>query len=125
MKHHILVIDDEANIRDLLSGYLNAIGYRVTSAASVHEALRAVRAEVPDLVISDLQLEDGDGFGMISELKKENPGLPVILLTGVLFDEDVVDKVLRENISCYLDKTTPLAKVGETVKSLLGKSKPA
>ena len=60
MNNHILIIDDEANIRDLLSRFLSGIGYRVTSASSVSEALRAARREPPDLMISDLQLEDGE-----------------------------------------------------------------
>ena len=119
MNNHILIIDDEANIRDLLSRFLSGIGYRVTSASSVSEALRAARREPPDLMISDLQLEDGDGLAMIAQLKSELPQFPVILLTGVLFDREVVDKVLNNIVSCYLEKTSPLSKIQETVQSLL------
>jgi len=119
MSHRILLIDDEAPIRELLGRFLTTNGYRVSAVSSVHEALREVRRECPDLIVSDLQLEDGDGFEMIKEIKTLCPEAPVILLTGVLFDQAVVDKVLSEGVSRYLEKTTPLSKVAETVKELL------
>lgn len=55
----------------------------------------------------------------ITRIKHNQPNLPVVLLTGVLFDEEVVDKVIREMATCYLEKTTPLAKIGQTIKRLL------
>jgi len=119
---YLLLIDDEAPIRELLGHFLSTNGYRVQAASGVHEALREVRKEAPDLVISDLQLDDGDGFEMIKEIKTLCPTTPVILLTGVLFDGEVVDKTLKDLIDRYLEKTTPLAKIAETVKELLPSS---
>jgi len=119
MKNHILLIDDEANIRDLLGRFLSGLGYRVTTSGTVSEGLQTARQEQPDLLISDLQLEDGDGLEMIGVLKAEYPDLPVILLTGVLFDREVVDTVLSTKVSCYLEKTSSLAKIKTTVHSLL------
>jgi len=120
MKKHILIVDDEVTIRELLTGYLTANGYRVTAASSVHEAIRLADKELPDLLISDLQLEDGDGFEIIERVKSKQPDLPVILLTGVLFDAEVVEQVIRNMVNLYLEKTTPLAKIGESIKELLG-----
>jgi len=116
---YLLLIDDEAPIRELLSHFLSTSGYRVHAASGVHEALREVRKETPDLVISDLQLDDGDGFEMIKEIKTLCPNTPVILLTGVLFEGEVVDKTLKDLIDRYLEKTTPLAKIAQTVKELI------
>ncbi|MFZ9682549.1 MAG: response regulator [Cephaloticoccus sp.] len=117
--HAVCYVDDEAKIRELLTGFLTAKGYRVTTAASVHEAVRKAQADPPNLLVSDLQLEDGDGFEIITRIKRDRPDLPVILLTGVLFDEEVVDKVIRELVTCYLEKTPPLTKIGDAIKSLL------
>jgi DNA-binding response OmpR family regulator len=120
MKQHLLIVDDEENIRELLKACLTSSGYRATAAASAAEALRVARDEPPDLIISDLQLEDADGLEMISELKAVLPNTPVILLTGVFFDPKVVSEILRAKIDCYLEKTSPLAKILEAVRRLIG-----
>jgi DNA-binding NtrC family response regulator len=119
MTKPILIIDDEQTIRDLLSQYLTACGYRVACAGSAREALALVEATTPSLIISDLQLEDSDGLEMIQKLKLRLPAVPVILLTGVLFEPEVAQEVLLRNVACYLDKTTPLSRILETVRRLL------
>lgn len=120
MPKHILIVDDEANIRGLLSQYLGSKGYRVTPAETALEAQRVVTADAPDLIISDLQLEDSDGLAMIDRLKTILPNVPVILLTGVLFDPQVVDETLSKKITAYFQKTTPLARVLEEIRRLIG-----
>ena len=119
MNQQILIIDDEATIRDLLAQFLSASGYRVTAVESAAAALRAARQDPPHLVISDLQLEDADGLEMISQLKDLVPRAPVILLTGVLFEPEVVRDVLSKKVACYLEKTSSLARILETVRELL------
>ena len=119
MKKHILIVDDEAAIRDLLAQCLAANGYQVTTVASAIEALAAVRRERPDLVISDLQLEESDGLEMIGQLKELLPDTPVILLTGVLFDPKVVRDTLSKKVACYLEKTAPLKRILQEVERLL------
>jgi CheY-like chemotaxis protein len=118
MKRHILIVDDEANIRDLLTRFLGGSGYNVTAVASPADALEAARREPPDLIISDLQLEDADGLEMIAKLKAALPDKPVILLTGVLFDPKAVNEVLKAKVSCYLEKTSTLVQILEAVQRL-------
>ena len=119
MKKHILIVDDEANIRDLLAQFLTMNGYRTTPVASAAEALLVGRADPPDLIMADLQLEDADGLEMIAELKAILPDKPVILLTGVLFDPKVVRDVLSTKVACYLEKTSSLERILEAVRRLL------
>jgi DNA-binding NtrC family response regulator len=120
MKKHILIVDDEASIRELLAHYLTAKGYRVTGVETADEALRLAKADAPALVISDLQLEHSDGLAMIDRLKAELPDAPVILLTGVLFDPQVVKDTLSTKIACYFQKTTPLTRILEEIRRLIG-----
>lgn len=120
MKKHILIVDDEADIRDLLAQFLTVNDYRTTAVASATEALQVGREDPPDLIVADLQLEDADGLEMIAELKTMLPDKPVILLTGVLFDPEVVRDVLSTKIACYLEKTSSLARILEAVQHLLG-----
>jgi DNA-binding response OmpR family regulator len=119
MTRHILVVDDEADIRDLLVEFLGTSGFRVTAVPSAHEADEAVRRDAPDLIISDLQLEDSDGLEMIAKLKAALPSTPVILLTGVLFDPKAVWRILGMGVSAYLPKTSTLARILEEVRRLL------
>ena len=83
-------------------------------------AIESVRQDPPDLIISDLQLEDADGLEMIARLKVILPNVPVILLTGVLFDQEVVSDVLKTKVACYLAKTSSLTQILESVRRLLG-----
>ena len=119
MTPHILIIDDEQSIRDVLTQYLTASNFRVTAVATALEALDQVKKSVPDLIISDLQLEDADGLEMISQIKTLYPSLPVILLTGVLFDPEVVRHILRAKVTRYLEKTTSLSKLVEAIREIL------
>ena len=105
---HILAIDDEAPILDLLQQYLTAQGYRVTTAATATAARQVVASDPPALILSDLQLEETDGLQLVEQLRAQLPNVPVILLTGVLFDTQVVEENLKWKISAYVSKTAPL-----------------
>jgi DNA-binding response OmpR family regulator len=118
-KKHILIVDDEANIRELLEEFLTQNGYRVTPAQSAIEAHKVARTDPPNLIISDLQLEDSDGLDMIKSLKETLPNTPMMLLTGVLFDPKVVRDTLSKKVSCYLDKTASLSQILAEVQRLL------
>jgi CheY-like chemotaxis protein len=124
MKKHIVIVDDEPDIRDVLMQALQAKGYRVTAAEAGHEALRIVKSDPPNLLVSDLQMEDSDGLELIEQIKKQIPDLPVILLTGMIFDADVIRETISKKVSCYLDKTSSLQKVMQEVQRLLGDLRP-
>jgi CheY-like chemotaxis protein len=116
---HILVVDDEPQIRNLLTEFLTRDCYRVTPVSSAIEEQEAVKADPPDLIITDLQLEDSDGLDLIERLRAELPNTPVILLTGVLFDPKVAREVLSKKVSSYLPKTSPLSQILSEVQRLL------
>ncbi len=120
MQKHILVVDDEAPIRELMGAFLTQKGYRVTTVSSAIEAEDAAGKDVPDLVITDLQLENSDGLEMIDRLKAILPETPMMLLTGVLFDPMVVRQTLKKKVSCYVEKTAPLSRILEAVRGLVG-----
>ena len=120
MKKQILIVDDEAEIRELLSQFLRHNGYGVNHVGTASEALIRVKAAPPDLVISDLQLEHSDGMEMIARIREISPVTPVLLLTSLLFDEKVVAETLSKKVTAYLPKTTPLNQILAEIKRLLG-----
>jgi DNA-binding NtrC family response regulator len=119
MKKHILAIDDEQEIRELLCEVMNAAGYRVTAVSSIVEALAVLRTDPPQLVITDLQLEENDGFDLADQVKAVAPKTPIMLLSGVLFDPEVLNGPVGERIAAYVEKTAPLERILSEVKRLL------
>ncbi len=84
MATDILIVDDEADIRDLIAGVLSDEGYETRVAADSATALAAVRARRPSMVILDIWLQGSelDGLGILNRLKTEHPDLPVIMISG-------------------------------------------
>lgn len=78
----ILVIDDQAEIRDFVVAMLEGAGYQPTEAPHGIAGLALHRQHAFDLVISDLDMPMMDGFTTISELTRTDPGLPVIAMSG-------------------------------------------
>ncbi|WP_275299070.1 two-component system response regulator GlrR [Billgrantia kenyensis] len=79
---HVLLVDDDVSLLRLLGMRLESRGYRVTTAESGSEALRKLEAEQPDIVLSDLRMDEMDGMALFQAIQREVPGLPVIILTA-------------------------------------------
>jgi DNA-binding NtrC family response regulator len=108
MKQHILIVDDEAPILGLLSAYFKKHGYDVTTAATSAEALRHVDDRAFDAVILDVLLADTDGLETLGIIKASHPKLPVIIMTGIGFDEELLQEATQKGASGYISKTLPL-----------------
>ena len=86
----VLVVDDEAGLRELVSAALGYEGFVVTSAATGREALAAASASRPDLMVLDVMLPDLDGFEVTRRLRAEGVRVPVVFLTARDGTEDKV-----------------------------------
>src|SRR5436190_16780584 len=82
MKTRIMVVDDDANMRDLMNTLLESEGYEVIPAESAAAAQAAFEGPQPDAVLLDLQLPDGHGLDLLPSIKKQWPETEVIVLTG-------------------------------------------
>lgn len=84
MSVDILVVDDEHDIRELVSGILEDEGFHPRTAADSDSALAAVRDRLPSLVVLDVWLQNStlDGIEILGELKALHPDLPVIIISG-------------------------------------------
>jgi two-component system response regulator AtoC len=78
----VLVVDDDAQVRSLLTDLLKSNGYRVRPAKTGAEALAAIAKERPDLVMMDVKLPDQDGLDVLRALRREHPELEVIMMTA-------------------------------------------
>jgi len=91
-KEHILVVDDEADIRKLVEYNLAKEGYKIACAATGEDALKKARAAVPDLVILDLMLPGVDGLEVCRLLKSDakTQRIPIVMLTAKGEESDIV-----------------------------------
>ncbi len=78
----ILLVDDEVIILETVGDDLREAGFNVVQANNGTEGLRQFKAGEFDLVISDLMMDEVDGFGVLREIKRISPETPVIIITG-------------------------------------------
>ena len=113
---HVLVVDDEIGIRELLKEILEDSGYRVSTASSADEAGRRLKAERPDLVLLDLSLPDRDGLSLIREwASTRNFRTPVVMLSAYGSVDNAVEAT-RLGASDFLEKPVALPKLLAAVK---------
>ena len=78
----VLLADDEKDIRDLICGWLELAGHRVECAATVLEASALAKKTTFDLVVTDILMPEGDGVGLIRDLKTLQPAARVLAISG-------------------------------------------
>lgn len=103
MSDSILIIDDDAGIRDLLALYLRSQGYVVDTRADGSAGLAQCRAAPPDLVLCDLRMPGMDGLEVLSFLRAELPDLPVVLVSGTGDVDDAI-QALKLGAADYVTK---------------------
>jgi len=99
----ILVVDDDKNLIELLKMRLESSNYEVTTAVKEEEAIQAIKSEVFDLSIVDLQLLNQDGISLMEELHLILPDMPVIILTAYGSIESAVE-AMKKGAYSYLTK---------------------
>jgi len=113
----VLVVDDEANIRDLVSQYLRREGFDVVQAASGEEALVAISRAMPDLVILDVRLPGIDGFETLREIRRTSD-VYVLMLTARSEEADTLIG-LEVGADDYVTKPFSPREVAARVRTLL------
>jgi len=121
MKAHILIVDDDPRITDLLRRVLAYEGYSVASAASCGEALNRSLERPPDLVVLDIMLPGLDGLEVAQRLRAAGDNVPILMLTA---RDTVADRVkgLETGADDYLVKPFAPEELVARVKALLRRS---
>lgn len=118
-KSTILVVDDDDQVRESLSHYLELLGHRVTAAQDAQSALQDMRHGV-DLVLTDQRLPAMTGLELVREIRKQNLQVPFVMMTG--FPEIAAIQEARAlGVSAFLKKPLDLKELSRRVDSLLGK----
>ena len=116
----ILVVDDEANIRDLAQMYLAKEGYQVVTAGDGRAALDQIAADQPDLMVLDLNLPELDGWEVCRRVRAES-NLPILMLTA---RDDDIDKIvgLEMGADDYMTKPFNPRELVARVRAILRRS---
>ncbi|MDE1157008.1 MAG: response regulator [Neorhizobium sp.] len=119
--HHILIVDDDPEIRTLLGRYLKEQGYRVSMAADRRECQAAIIDTNPDLIVLDVMLPDGSGLDICRAMLDRRPSIPIILLTALKED---VDRIIGLELGAddYLGKPFNPRELLARIKAVLRRS---
>jgi DNA-binding response OmpR family regulator len=117
----LLFVDDEPNIRTLLSAILKNNGFAVTVASTVAEALNLIATQTFDVLISDLNIgEPGDGFTVVSAMRRTQPESATFILTGYPAFETALEAI-RQQVDDYFVKPADVQALVEKVQTRLAR----
>ena len=119
MTRTVLIVDDDAGIRELLRFKLEKHDFEVATSANGHECLDYLDTEpLPDLVLLDIMMPYMDGFEVLDRIRNEiEPALPVVLLTAAESREEIDDGV---DVADHIGKPFPMNEVVDCVQRVLG-----
>ena len=117
-KGHVLHVDDEPDVRLLISASLRDFGYVVATAGTSAEALELAKQFKFDLCILDVRLPDGSGIQLCQKIHQLQPGAPVLYYSAYASDEEQ-EAALSVCGDAYLKKPVLAAKLEQTIAELL------
>ena len=123
MGQHVLVVDDDPTVSDVVRRYLERADYEVTLASDGSAALDSVASRRPDLVVLDLMLPGVDGLEVCRRLREQDPDLPIVMLTAL---GDEADRVLGLSLGAddYVTKPFSPRELVLRIQSVLRRASP-
>ncbi|MCB1876275.1 MAG: sigma-54-dependent Fis family transcriptional regulator [Chromatiales bacterium] len=103
MKPHLLIVDDDASLNQMLGFHFEDLGWTVDNALGTAEARERLRERVADLVLLDQHMPDGSGLELLSQILEVEPDLPVIMMTGV-HDLDLAIMAIKSGAYDFVHK---------------------
>jgi DNA-binding response OmpR family regulator len=115
MKSRILFVDDQAPVREMLSGFFRDKGYEVRTASTGEQAMVLADEGGYDLIILDINLAGESGLELLGFFKTNMPTVPVVMFTGMP-DEALLDQAMARGASGYMRKTDSMEDLLAAVK---------
>lgn len=117
-KPHVLIVDDEADIRELVEITLSRMGIRSNAAANLAEARQQLENNTFDLCITDMRLPDGNGISLVAHIQEDFPHLPVAMITAYGNTQAAVE-CLKAGAFDFVSKPVDLAVLRKLVDAAL------
>ena len=120
-KPHILIVDDEQKIANMVYDYLDAVGFSVETAADGKSALLQIAAREPDLVLLDIMMPGLDGLDVVRKVRSES-NIPVILLTARAEEQDKLIG-LELGADDYITKPFSMKELAARIRTVLRRTR--
>ena len=121
----MLVVEDHDDSRTLLATLLAIYGAQVTAAATVQEAIESFERISPDVLVSDINMPDEDGFALIERVRAIGPegggNVPAVAVTALDTEADR-DSILAAGFQAYIAKPIEIEELVRVIKELLGRA---
>jgi len=111
---HILIVDDEPRMRDLLHRAITSWGHKASVARSGEEALRVIQQEPPNIILLDLNLPAMSGLEFLERVRETHPATEIIILTG-FGDLDAAKKAIHLDVVEFLTKPAHLGELEQAL----------
>jgi len=115
----ILIVDDEASLRDMLAFFFHKRGFEVLTASNFTEGQAAALRSPPDVILCDIRMPDGNGLDLLRRVKTESPKIPVIMITAHTSTKDAIE-AMKAGAVDYIAKPFDVEELGLIVDRALG-----
>lgn len=117
-QHHVLYIEDHDDTRELVTLVLSERNYRVTTGATIVDALKLSREHHFDLYMLDSWLPDGSGIDLCKSLREFDPGIPIMFLSGAAYEADK-ETAINSGAQGYMIKPADIDELCSEVSKLI------
>ncbi|MEK6627915.1 MAG: response regulator [Bdellovibrionota bacterium] len=118
-KYTLLIVDDDAELRDIICSIFETYGFTVLSANSGTSAFEVVKKQKINLIVSDIRMADGDGMTLLKKVRERNPEFPIVIfITG--FTDIPTEECIKHGAKNVITKPFDRQHLVDTVKSSLG-----
>lgn len=118
----LLIIDDDAHLRESLAEVLELDGFECHQAGAAKEGIAAAQKLEPEVVIMDIQLPDSSGFQICQELRKRSKTVILIMMTGRFLSSEEKKQGFELGADEYITKPFDLAELSARIKQLLSRN---
>lgn len=121
MEEKVLIIDDDAHLRDNLSDSLELEGFKCYQAGNAKSGVDAAGKHAPDVVIMDIQLPDSSGFQICQELRKHSRDVVLIMMTGRFLSAEEKTQGFELGADEYITKPFDIQELAVRIRQLLSR----
>ncbi len=118
MSAHLLIVEDDSEMRDLLRKVLEKEGYAVGVAANCHDAMACLSRDAFDLVVTDMLMPDNGGLELLWGIRQTQPSLPVIIITA-FGDWGSYSRALEMGAAAFISKPLRMAELITAIHTAL------